>query len=684
MLWKNRKISIFIKGIISSFLIFYFYKSLDELFQYYLPLFNNTTRIPISLFALILLLIFLIAFLLVHIWYFKLLERFTLLRPKSSLIKWGIGVIFSLVISWLLLHSPYAALFNFWWFKTIILIFSIALLSWLLTEEQNQVYSYFGFLKAIVLLSSIIIIANELQMANSYPFSLGWSEGNRLWDYSILYGRNRYQIEADQPIPVYTSAGRQNLWGLVFLIPNASIFLARLWNVILFTVPYFILGLVAFFRKHQKFDVWLMLALWTFLFLRGGPIYTPLVLAAILVAATRKLPIWLSFIFVAIGGYYATESRFTWVFAAGMWAALIAFLDTETNSSKSVKQRWFRAIILGVMGVSFAYFMPKSLDDALRSLLTGSPGAVNQAAEVMASGEQGIAVSSLSDLLGRQPLLWQRLLPNPTYTPGILLGLLITVGPLILSLYLLWKKMPWKLDIWQRLLLFGELLAFLIVGLIISVKIGGGGDLHNLDMFLISLVIISSLIWHAGARGKISDISNQSLILKISLFLVVFVPALLGVLSAKHVEIPSMQEAQNGLNNIQSAVDTYNEREILFIDQRQLLTFGIINNVNLVPEYEKKHLMDMAMADDANYFEPFIADMKNQRFSLIISEPLYIQFQEVDYEGGFGQENNSWVKWVSVPILCNYESIEKNTEHKYELLIPRQGPLLKELQGICP
>jgi len=427
-----------------------------------------------------------------------------------------------------------------------------------------------------------------------------------------------------------------------------------------------------------------MLALWTFLFLRGGPIYTPLVLAAILVATTRKMSLWLSIIFIAIAGYYATESRFTWVFAAGMWAALIAFLDTESNLSKSTKQRWLRAIILGLFGVSFAYFMPKSLDDALLSFLTGEPGAVNQAAAVLASGEKGIAVSSLSDLLERQPLLWQRLLPNPTYTPGILLGLLITVGPLIFFLYLLGKKMPWKLNIWQRLLLFGELIAFLIVGLIISVKIGGGGDLHNLDMFLISLVIISSLIWHAGAKEKISDISNQGLILKVSLFLVVFIPALLGVLSAKHVEMPSMQEAQNGLNNIQSAVNTYNEREILFIDQRQLLTFGIIDNINLVPEYEKKHLMDMAMADDANYFEPFITDMKNQRFSLIVSEPLYVQYQEVDYEGGFGQENNSWVKWVSVPILCNYESIETNTDHKYELLIPRQGPLPKELQGICP
>ena len=35
--------------------------------------------------------------------------------------------------------------------------------------------------------------------------------------------------------------------------------------------------------------------------------------------------------------------------------------------------------------------------------------------------------------------------------------------------------------------------------------------------------------------------------------------------------------------------------EILFMDQRQLLTFGYVRNVPLVPEYEKKVLMNAAM-----------------------------------------------------------------------------------------
>jgi hypothetical protein len=47
---------------------------------------------------------------------------------------------------------------------------------------------------------------------------------------------------------------------------------------------------------------------------------------------------------------------------------------------------------------------------------------------------------------------------------------------------------------------------------------------------------------------------------------------------------------------------------VLFMDQRQLLTFGYVEDVPLVPEYEKKVLMNAAMGADANYFAPFYAD----------------------------------------------------------------------------
>ena len=45
--------------------------------------------------------------------------------------------------------------------------------------------------------------------------------------------------------------------------------------------------------------------------------------------------------------------------------------------------------------------------------------------------------------------------------------------------------------------------------------------------------------------------------------------------------------------------------EILFISERQLLTFDYIEDVNLVPDYEKVFLMEMVMAGNRNYLHDF-------------------------------------------------------------------------------
>jgi hypothetical protein len=87
-------------------------------------------------------------------------------------------------------------------------------------------------------------------------------------------------------------------------------------------------------------------------------------------------------------------------------------------------------------------------------------------------------------------------------------------------------------------------------------------------------------------------------------------------------------------------------QQVLFIDQRQLLTFGDVPNVPLIDDYEKKYLMDQAMTGDQAYFEQFYADLASQRFGLIISELLWIKVQGDDEN--FGDENNAWVKWVLV------------------------------------
>ena len=119
---------------------------------------------------------------------------------------------------------------------------------------------------------------------------------------------------------------------------------------------------------------------------------------------------------------------------------------------------------------------------------------------------------------------------------------------------------------------------------------------------------------------------------------------------------------------------------MLFLDQRQLLTFGEIRDLPLVDDYEKKYLMDLALSGDAQYFQTFYQDLADHRFSLIVSEPLKLNLQGSTHQ--FGEENDSWVNWVSAPILCYYEPIENIKRVKVMLLVPRAEP--DPLCACCP
>jgi hypothetical protein len=106
------------------------------------------------------------------------------------------------------------------------------------------------------------------------------------------------------------------------------------------------------------------------------------------------------------------------------------------------------------------------------------------------------------------------------------------------------------------------------------------------------------------------------------------------------------------------------------MDQRQLLTFGYIKDLPLIPEYDKKVLINQAMSGDALYFQTFYQDLASQRFSLIITNPLNRRLDKT--EGHFSEENNAWVKWVTTPLLCYYESLDRLKRVDIELLVPRQ------------
>ena len=96
-------------------------------------------------------------------------------------------------------------------------------------------------------------------------------------------------------------------------------------------------------------------------------------------------------------------------------------------------------------------------------------------------------------------------------------------------------------------------------------------------------------------------------------------------------------------------------QEVLFISERQLLTFEYIKNVPLVPYYELLTLMEMAISHNQNYLTKFYTDLKDQRFALIVMNKQYVIFK--DGTASFPEENNAWVKYITVPILQYYQPI---------------------------
>lgn len=571
-------------------------------------------------------------------------------RNRLKWLNWVIAIGFALVPALLSLHTSLGNIITGSYTRLLILLIYGALVAACITKDQSHLITSLNMVFSILFVASLYICAFQLATVVNYPFSLSWSEGNRLYDYSVHLGSDRYIYSDKLTVPA-GSLGRQLLWGILFIIPNTPIWLHRFWNVILATIPFLILGyLLACRSSFIRLAKW-SFTLWVFLFLMQGPIYTPLILSAILVVGFvqtgKMLP---SLLATAIASFYASFSRWTWLLAPPTWSILILLDDFTLNEEEN-----FKGIISRLLPISAV-------------AVVGVAGGL--LADPRLFSVQKLAKSTTFS----QPLLWYRLLPNATYQEGILLGLFIATAPLIALLVWLILSHRWNLNWLQRLAYFCAPLGFLVIGLVASVKIGGGNNLHNLDMFLLTLVLLSGL----AIRKPPSLISDnwpfwsQALIV-----ILILIPAWSSIRSGYPLQFPSQYEVNKAMSIIETRVtEARSKGEVLFIDERQLLTFGYIKNIPLVPEYEKKYLMDQAMANNSNYFEGFYQDLKDHRFSLIISDPIFIHEKGKDYT--FGEENNAWVKWVARPLLCYYQPLRTLPAVKIQLLIPQTD------QSNCP
>ena len=596
-----------------------------------------------------------------HAW----LLRLTPLRERLGWVRWLLVSLILIAPAWLLQYSYWGGLFTGKSMRLLLLAVMTLAIAALITKGQENTVKLPNVSVALLLIAAVFYIGDAFHWVNSYPFSYSWSEGNRIWDYSALFGRRLYNYPQDQPIFAFIDLGRQSLWGLPFLLPGIPIWGIRLWDGLVTTLPYAILGWVAFQRFKGHTALWFLAGVWAFVFLTQGPIYTPLVISAILVAIGWRRPLWVALPLILLAGFYAQLARYTWMFAPAMWAGMLFLADTPAEGKKATKQMWVSAALVVLTGLVGGIAIQPLLES--RQLMAAAP--VLQETQ---PGSDVISPSGLLQVLTRQALIWERLLPNSTYPPGIVFGLVLVSAPLVIFLiYLVWTR-RWGLDWLRGVVVAGPLVLFLIVGLVVSVKIGGGSNLHNLDMFLIGLLLAAALAWRAGGYLVLAHLDKESIWVQILLVVMMLVFAYQPLLGAGPISLPPKDTIEQALAKINEQVAlAAQEGEVLFMDQRQLLTFGYVSKIPLVVDYEKKFMMDTAMSENAAYFEGLYKDLASHRFSLIISEPLRTRERESDYQ--FGDENNIWVKWVAGPVLCYYQPLATFKEVRVQLLVPQAG-----------
>ena len=122
------------------------------------------------------------------------------------------------------------------------------------------------------------------------------------------------------------------------------------------------------------------------------------------------------------------------------------------------------------------------------------------------------------------------------------------------------------------------------------------------------------------------------------------------------ISFPDRAIADNALVELEEIVMETAAKggEVLFISDRHLLTFHLIEGIDLVPQYEKTFLMEMAMSDNQAYFDAFNRDLKSHRFDLIVVNPQHIKYKGRDYI--FGEEDDAWVRYVSTALLEHYQN----------------------------
>jgi hypothetical protein len=519
-------------------------------------------------------------------------------------------------------------------------------------------------------------LASFIPDVSTYPFSLEWSEVSRYYYASLFFSERIYGLHVPPSVLHFT---RYLMQAVPFLIPDAPLWLHRAWQVVLWVVTaggmawvikkklavhssqLAAVGLPSSLIRNPLYAVSFLL--FAFLFLFQGPIYYHLLVMGILVLwGYDRHHFWRTLLIVLLASIWAGVSRVNWLPVPGMLAAALYLLESPIEAGKTEGKQSI---------ISLRYLIPP----VLWTVLGTAAGYLTQLAYQRWSGNPPeVFGSSFSS-----DLLWYRLWPNPTYPLGILPSAILVSLPLVLLAAL--RLAPrWRRFGFIRLLGLGAILFVLFVGgVLVSVKIGGGSNLHNLDAYLVMLLVICSIIYFNVPLITKSDQGRRvaGRLEAILLAAAIAIPIYYTLVVGGQLPQRDFAAAQTVLQTIRDDVHQA-KGEVLFISQRHLLTFHMLEDqssahpIPLVPDDELVFLMEMAMANNRPYLDAFQHDVEIQRYALIVTGPLNTNYQGRSHS--FGEENDAWVRQVSEPVLCYYQPLVTWKDPAIQLLVPRIKP----------
>ena len=531
----------------------------------------------------------------------------------------------------------------------------LEIFSWLIILLAVSVTAYWGrpwmesAVVAALSLSVVYHLCTYIPHVNNYPFSLWWSETTRYYLASTYLGNRIYGQDLPWAMKDMT---RYLIQALPFLIKGSPLWVHRLWQAVLRFSSTYLAGYLLARRLNfgRKIELALFSA-WAGLFLFQGPVFYHLIVVVILLVwLADPAKFWKSLILVVLTSIYAGFSRVNWVPMPAMLALAFYLLEVPVQG-KGIKAIW--------------QYLWKPAVWTLSGLAAGL--AAQQYWYLNSGNPMEVYESSFTSYM-----LWDRLFPNPSYTLGILPAILLVSAPLLIYLGLGLKERRTHWHAVRLLGLGGMLLVLFAGGLVVSVKIGGGTNLHNLDMYLVMLLVIASELH----MGRIAGEDDQPVRAAMPLWLkaaalagpVIFI-ALFGGLGSGTGD---PQAAIDDLTKLQMYADqaVAEGGEVLFISQRHLLTFGLIEDVPLVHDFEKMLLQEMVMGKNKPYLAEFGAQMAEQRYALIVTDQLP-RIQQDPAEISLAMENNVMLRKFVPLIQCAYELKDSLVNGSLELYVPK-------------